>query len=70
MTSADFAAWLAHMHETRGWSVAACARALYGDSRNSGNQMARWATVVDPPHYLGLACAAICQGLPAWREIG
>ena len=64
MSAADFAAWVAYMKETRGWSARECASHL-----GCGvNQIARWSKK-DPPAYIGFACAALAFGLPAWRKV-
>lgn len=58
MTSAEFSAWVDAMRETRGWSARECQRQL-----GCGfNQVARWKRH-DPPHYIGLACAALGHGI-------
>lgn len=62
MTAEDFAAWVAFMKATRNWSAARCSREL-----GCGiNQIKRWADN-GSPLYIGLACAAISYGLPAWN---
>ena len=63
MTAADFSAWVAHMHATRGWSQAECQRQL-GIGQN---MVTRWMRVSKPSAWLGLACAAIAADLPAWK---
>ena len=63
MTSTDFAAWVAMMKATRGWSARRCSREL-----GCGvNQIARWSES-GAPLYIGLACAALTFGLPPWRR--
>jgi hypothetical protein len=63
MTAPDFAAWVALMKETRNWSARECSRQL-----DCGvNQIARWSKN-GAPAYIGLACAAVCHGLPPWRK--
>ncbi|HYA71780.1 MAG TPA: hypothetical protein VEF36_01350 [Roseiarcus sp.] len=63
MTAEDFAAWVAMMKATRNWSASQCAREL-----GCGvNQVAIWSKR-DAPRYIGLACAALAYGLPAWRN--
>lgn len=63
MTAADFAAWVAHVKETRGWSKRECARRL-----DCGiNQIQRWERA-GAPGYIGLACAALAFGLPKWQQ--
>ena len=63
MTATDFAAWVAHMKETRGWSERECARRL-----GCGvNQIARWRSY-DAPAYIGLACAAVVANLQPWTR--
>jgi transcriptional regulator with XRE-family HTH domain len=63
MTPKDFAAWIAYMRESRGWSGAKCARML-----GCGvNTIPRWIKDGAPP-YIGFACAALAYGLPAWRK--
>lgn len=64
MTAADFAAWVDMMKSTRRWSARECARQL-----GCGvNQVARWRKA-GAPAYIGLACAALVFGLPAWRNM-
>jgi hypothetical protein len=64
MTPSDFAAWVAHMKATQRWSGARCAREL-----GCGvNQIKRW-SATGAPAYIGLACAALTFGLPAWRPM-
>lgn len=63
MTGADFAAWIAHMRETRGWSQAECLRRLGAGM----NQAARWREH-GTPLYIALACGAINFGVPPWRK--
>lgn len=58
MEAKDFNAWIVHM----GWSDSEVARRL-GLSRNS---VAKYRTEGAPEH-IGLACAALAFGLPAWR---
>ena len=62
MAPTDFALWVAHMKATRKWSARRCAREL-----DCGvNQIAIWSKT-GAPNYIGLACAALAFGLPAWR---
>lgn len=62
MMASDFASWVAHMKATRNWSARRCAREL-----GCGvNQIGIWAEK-GAPFYIGLACAALSFGLPAWR---
>lgn len=64
MKAEDFSAWVAFMRETRRWSGAECARHL-----GCGiNQVTVW-KVRGAPGYIGLACAAVAFGLPAWRSV-
>lgn len=58
MTASDFSAFLAHM----GWSDYTAAREL-GSARNS---IIAWRKR-GAPLYVALACAALANGLPAWR---
>jgi hypothetical protein len=61
MTSYDFTTWVAHMKATQRWSSRRCSREL-----GCGvNQIAIWSENGAPP-YIGLACAALTFGLPAW----
>ncbi len=62
MSSADFAAWVTMMKETRKWSALRCAREL-GISYNT---LKAYLTK-DPPDAIGFACTAIAQGWPQWR---
>ena len=63
MSATDFTAWLAHMKATQKWTGARCAREL-----GCGiNQISRWKARGAPP-YIGLACAALAFGLPAWGQ--
>lgn len=57
MTKDDFAAFLDHM----GWNKSKAGREL-GISRNSVDAYLKKGT----PAYIGLACAALAFGLPAW----
>lgn len=63
MTADDFAAWVALMQTARHWSAARCARELSCGK----NQIAIWSRRGAPDH-IGLACAALAYGLPAWRD--
>lgn len=64
MSHQDFAAWVAHMKATRKWSARECSRQL-----GCGiNQIAIWSENGAPP-YIGLACAALAFGLPAWKSV-
>lgn len=64
MAAPDFAAWVALMKATRGWSARRCAREL----ACGVNQIAIWSET-GAPLYIGLACAALAYGLPAWRAV-
>ena len=66
MTHQEFNAFCEAMRQSRGWRDVDVSRALYGDARNGGNQIKRWRTLSDPPHYIALACAAVYFGAPAW----
>jgi hypothetical protein len=63
MTPANFTAWVAHMKATQGWSGRRCARML----GCGPNQIGIWQRK-GAPEYIGLACAALAYGLPAWRK--
>jgi len=64
MLASDFAAWVANMKATRKWSARECARQL-----GCGiNQIGIWSETGAPP-YIGLACAALSFGLPAWKFV-
>lgn len=63
MPGADFTTWVAQMKATRGWSGNECARQLGCGE----NQIRIWKAKGAPP-YIGLACAAISYGLPAWSQ--
>jgi hypothetical protein len=64
MSAEDFAAWVAHMKESRGWSARECARQL-----DCGiNSIANWSKT-GAPLYIGLACAALAFGLPPWAAV-
>lgn len=81
MTFTDFNHWCGYMKDHHGWRDADCARALYGmtkgqtrddapdKDRNMGNQIKRWRTIVDPPHYIDLACSALVAEIQPWSEI-
>jgi hypothetical protein len=60
MTADDFNAWLEHT----GFSGLEAARQL-GTANNTIVRYRRDGA----PHYIGLACSAICQGLPPWRKV-
>ena len=63
MTANDFAAWVAMMKETRGWTKSRCANAL-----GCGvNQIKVWSTN-GAPEYIGLAAAALAHPLAPWRK--
>ena len=63
MTKEDFSAWVYHMKSAQKWSSRRCSREL-----GCGvNQIAIWSENGAPP-YIGLACAALAFGLPAWRK--
>lgn len=64
MTPADFAAFVALCKERHGWGKTELARRL-GCGRN---MVAAWQKSA-PPLYIGLACAALIYGLPAWRSL-
>lgn len=63
MTSADFTAWAAHIRATRGWSDMEISRQLGCGE----NQIRAW-KAKGAPNYIGLACAALSYGLPAWSQ--
>lgn len=52
------------MKDTRGWSGLECARQLQCGT----NQIRVW-KANGAPGYIGLACAALAFGLPAWRSV-
>ncbi|MGE8131810.1 hypothetical protein ACQKQD_33260 [Methylobacterium sp. NPDC080182] len=64
MTADDFTAWTRFMKDTRGWSGLECARQL----QCGPNQIRVWKDN-GAPGYIGLACAALAFGLPAWRSV-
>jgi hypothetical protein len=64
VTAEDFTAWVAFMKATRRWSGAECARAL-----GCGENQIRIWKANGAPGYIGLACAALAFGLPAWRAV-
>ena len=73
MTAADFAAWVETMRNDHGWNLSDCERALFGKARGErldGNQMRRWRTFKNPPHYIALAIAAIMARLGPWQPGG
>ncbi|WP_028035871.1 hypothetical protein [Chelativorans sp. J32] len=61
MEAKDFTAWLDHMQ----FSDAEAARRLGLGSRNT---IAKY-KVEGAPEYIGLACAALAYGLPAWKKV-
>jgi hypothetical protein len=63
MTAAAFAAWVAHMKATRGWTAAECCKRL----GSGNNQVRRW-KISGAPFYIALACAALSQELGPWVE--
>lgn len=60
MEAKDFSAWIEHM----GYSDREVTRQLGLGSRNT---VAKYKTE-GAPAYIGLACAALAFGLPAWRK--
>lgn len=61
MSAEDFSAWVATMKE-RGWNKSECARRL----ACGVNQIKRWSET-GAPRYIGLACTALAENVPAWR---
>ena len=62
MNATDFAAWVAGMKATRGWSGLECARQL-----GCGENQIRIWKATGAPLYIALACAALSHPLAPWR---
>jgi hypothetical protein len=63
MTASDFSAWVEAMMSSRGWKKIDCARALGVHPSQIGIWSQRGART-----YVGLACAAIEEGLEPWGK--